>query len=75
MSIEIDFWYLISEIDDEMRRIGWDVEQGKRYLRAKYGTHTRFRLADQQLLEFWDYLKSLPVKQQSRFKLRGLKKY
>ena len=69
MATKIDFWYLIREIDGEMSRLSWTEEQGREYLKRKYGTHTRFRLNDQQLLEFRDYLKALPNK---RLKLKKI---
>lgn len=62
MLTEIDFWDIIREIDADMRRLQWSEAKGREYLKRKYGTHTRFRLNDEQLLEFRDYLKTLPVK-------------
>ena len=66
---EVSFWDVIADIDAEMTRLSWDIEQGKAYLKANYGTHTRFRLNDEQLLGFRDYLISLPDKQVISLKL------
>ncbi|VEP17960.1 hypothetical protein H1P_6630001 [Hyella patelloides LEGE 07179] len=49
---------IIESIDEEMKRLGWGKEQGIKHLMEKYGKRSRIHLSDNQLLEFWDYLKS-----------------
>lgn len=56
----ISYWDLLSEIDKELERIGWSVNRARLYIWAVYQKRSRHRLTDAQLLEFWDYLKSLP---------------
>jgi hypothetical protein len=60
MSKQLDFWDVMSDIDRDLQRLNWDETKGRAYLKATYGTHTRFRLTDTQLLEFRSYLSHLP---------------
>ena len=60
----VDFNDLIAAIDVEMKRLGWDKAQGRRYIIEKYAVKSRVKLSDEQLFEFLDYLKS-----QSRVKV------
>ncbi|VEP16897.1 hypothetical protein H1P_5090002 [Hyella patelloides LEGE 07179] len=54
--------YALSEIieatDGEMSRLGWNKEQGRQYLIDNYGKRSRLHLTDEELLEFWEYLKN-----------------
>ena len=59
--IELEFAEMIEVIDKEMNRLGWSVSDGKQYLMETYGKKSRRKLSDEELLEFWDYLKSLPT--------------
>lgn len=43
----------------EMRRVQWDVEQGRAYLKQRYGKQSRRDLTQAELAEFLDYLRSL----------------
>ncbi|MEL4893945.1 hypothetical protein [Crocosphaera sp. Alani8] len=47
---------MVTAIDSEMTRLGWDREQGRRYLIEKSGMRSRIKLSDEQLLEFLGYL-------------------
>ncbi|WP_144864883.1 hypothetical protein [Hyella patelloides] len=53
------FKQTISEIDNEMNRLGWTVEDGKNYLSQNYGVTRRRSLSKNQLAEFLQYLKQL----------------
>jgi predicted P-loop ATPase len=48
---------LIAAIDEELIRLGWSVEQAKKYVWSTYGVKARRFLDDQQIIEFWQYLK------------------
>ena len=52
---------VVSAIDSEMTRLGWDCDRGQRHIIEKYGVRSRIKLSDDQLLEFLGYLKSLPT--------------
>ncbi|MDJ0744560.1 MAG: hypothetical protein QNJ32_14540 [Xenococcaceae cyanobacterium MO_167.B27] len=54
-----DFWDIIQELDDRMKLLGWDRSQGKEYLSQTYNVSTRFRLNDEQLLEFLSFMRKL----------------
>ena len=58
---DIDYGDVVTEIDQHMERLGWDIERGQRYLIGKYGVRSRIKLSDRQLLEFLGYLKSIPT--------------
>ena len=53
------FRQTISEIDDEMNRLGWTIEDGQNYLLQNYGVKRRRELSKTQLAEFLQYLKQL----------------
>jgi len=44
----------------EMKRIGWETERGRNYLKTTYNKQSRQQLTKSELTEFLDYLKSLP---------------
>ncbi len=52
---------MVTAIDSEMTRLGWDTEKGQRYIIETYCVRSRIKLSDEQLLEFLGYLKSLPT--------------
>ena len=58
---DVDYGDVVTEIDQHMERLGWDIERGQRYLIGKYGVRSRIKLSDRQLLEFLGYLKSIPT--------------
>ena len=56
----IDFSEVIAKSDMELKRLGWTNEQGRNYLLATYGKRSRQLLSDEELIEFMQYLQSLP---------------
>jgi hypothetical protein len=50
---------------DESVRLGWDKEQRSDCLITKFGKTSLFRLDEQELLELYDYLKTLPTPEPS----------
>ncbi len=59
-SVEFDFNQIRHKIDLEMKRLSWTKEQGRDYLLSTYGKRSRLHLTDEELLEFWHYLETLP---------------
>ena len=57
---EFDFNQIRHKIDLEMKRLSWTKEQGRDYLLSTYGKRSRLHLTDDELLEFWHYLETLP---------------
>ena len=62
-----DYNDIIYQIDLELTRIGWSIEQAKDYLEFAYGVKSRVRLSDEELLEFLAFLRNYQVT--SRFKI------
>ena len=58
--IEFDFNEIKFKIDLEMKRLGWTSEQGRDYLLSTYGKRSRLHLKNEEILEFWRYLETLP---------------
>ncbi len=56
---ELDWAEVISGIDREMKRIGWSIDEGKNYLKSKYGVKSRRGLTNGQIIDFWNYLKRM----------------
>ena len=54
---QFDFDEVMKETDAEMLRLNWSRGEGKDYLLKTYGVKSRHRLNDEQLIEFWNYLK------------------
>jgi hypothetical protein len=50
--------YTIQNIFNEMKRIGWDIEQGKEYLKNNFNKVSRYQLDKEELIQFLLYLKS-----------------
>ncbi len=48
---------LIAAIDEELIRLGWSLDQAKEYVWSTYKVKARRFLDDQQIIEFWQYLK------------------
>jgi hypothetical protein len=44
----------------EMKRVGWNIEQGRLYLKRNYNKPSRVLLSPDEITEFLNYLKSLP---------------
>ena len=57
--IEYDFNEIKTAINKELERIGWTTERGKQHLIDTYSKKSRLSLTDEEILEFWDYLKTL----------------
>jgi hypothetical protein len=51
---------LIAQTDQEMKRVGWDVEQGRKYLQQNFNKLSRQQLTLVELTQFFNYLKSIP---------------
>lgn len=68
-----DFWEVKHAIDDEVRRLGWDVERCKRYILKHYGKDTRLTMSDEQLLHLLNALRKLGYSKLTSKKL-GLRK-
>ncbi len=57
----LDFNEIIAQMNGEMKRLGWNKEQGKSYLLETYGKRSRHLLNDEELLVFLAYLQTLPT--------------
>ena len=57
-SLYYEWEQIRDEIDSNMKRLGWSVRQGKEYLIKRYGKSSRLHLSDEELIEFWNYLKN-----------------
>lgn len=57
----IDFNEIKQKTDIEIRRLGWTKDDGREFLKSRYGKRSRLHLTDEQLLEFLHYLESLPT--------------
>ena len=57
-----DFNYVVEQLDRHIQRVGGTIDYWKNYLREKYNVASRRHLSDQQIIEFWDYLRCLPAK-------------
>ena len=61
-----DFNYVIEQLERHIQRVGGTIEYWKNYLREKYNVASRRRLSDQQIIEFWDYLRGLPGRNEEK---------
>ncbi|AVH67700.1 hypothetical protein [Nostoc sp. 'Peltigera membranacea cyanobiont' N6] len=59
----VNFAQLIAQIDVEMQRLGWTIDQGREYLKKTYGKRSRFLLTQIELLDFLQYLESQPLEE------------
>ena len=57
--IKYEYQEIVAQIDKEMERIGWSVEDGKKYLCDRYNQKSRLQLSDEELVEFWSYLRKM----------------
>jgi len=57
----MDWSEIIAGTGAEMNRLGWSTEQGREYLEETYGVRSRQLLTDNQLVEFWEYLKAQTI--------------
>lgn len=51
---------IITQTDEEIKRLGWNAEQGRNYLIQTYGKRGRSLLTKQELLDFLHHLQSQP---------------
>ncbi|MDJ0742559.1 MAG: hypothetical protein QNJ32_04250 [Xenococcaceae cyanobacterium MO_167.B27] len=58
--VEYDYSEIAHKIDLEMKRLNWTKDQGRDYLLSTYGKRSRLHLKNNELLEFLDYLETLP---------------
>ena len=56
--IKYEFNEIKNDIDATMQRLGWSTERGRQHLIDTYGKKSRLSLTDEELLEFWEYLKT-----------------
>ena len=56
--VHYEYKEIVKGIDEEMKRLGWKKESGISYLKSTYGVKSRVFLTDEQLVEFWNCLKS-----------------
>jgi hypothetical protein len=59
-AIPVDLSEIIAQTDVELKRLGWNSAQGRRYLEQTYHKRSRQHLTDAELVEFLDYLKAQP---------------
>ncbi len=57
-----------------MKRLGWSKRQGREYLIKRYGKRSRLHLSDEELIEFWNYLKEQGAKVKPKVNHGGPKK-
>lgn len=57
----VDFSEVIAQTDVEMQRLGWTIDQGREHLIKNYGKRSRTFLTEVELLDFLQYLVSLPT--------------
>ncbi len=55
----IDLSEIIDQTSVEMKRLGWTTEQGRQYLKQRFGKESRQQLSTDELEQFLDYLKLL----------------
>ena len=57
---EVNFNEIKHQTDLEIKRLGWTKDDGREFLKSRYGKRSRLQLTDNQLLEFLQYLASQP---------------
>jgi hypothetical protein len=65
LSVPLDLSDIIAQTDVELKRLGWNQAQGRRYLEQAYDKRSRQHLTDSELIEFLEYLKAQPVQKKS----------
>ena len=58
---EINFNEIKHKTDLEIKRLNWTKEDGREFLKSRYGRRSRLQLTDQQLKEFLQYLENQPT--------------
>lgn len=59
----LDFSDIMARSNAQLKRLGWTTEKGRDYLLKTYGKKSRHLLNDEELLQFLNYLESLPSTQ------------
>ncbi|MBE9213448.1 hypothetical protein IQ247_12350 [Plectonema cf. radiosum LEGE 06105] len=57
----VDLSDVIAKTDVELERLGWTPQEGREYLINTYGKRGRTLLTEEELLDFLNYLESLPA--------------
>ena len=57
---ERNFIEIKQKTDIEIKRLGWTRDDGREFLKSRYGKRSRLHLTDEQLLEFLHYLENQP---------------
>ena len=60
ISVPMDLSDAIARTGVEIKRLKWNNQQGREYLKQKYGKRSRQELTDEEMLEFLRYLESQP---------------
>lgn len=63
-SVPVDLSDAIARTGIEIKRLKWGNQQGREYLKQKYGKRSRQELTDEEMLEFLLYLESQPSPQE-----------
>ena len=58
---EEGFHRLIRLTDQQQKRLGWSSQQAREFLLTMYGKRSRYLLTNEEMLDFYDYLKTLPT--------------
>ena len=58
---DMDFNEIKQKTDIEIKRLGWTKDDGREFLKSRYGKRSRLHLTDEQLLEFLGYLEQQPT--------------
>jgi hypothetical protein len=58
---EEGFHRLIRLTDQQQKRLGWSSQQAREFLLTMYGKRSRHLLTNEEMLDFYDYLKTLPT--------------
>lgn len=63
MTEELDFSELIKFQNQELNRLGWNNDQNqiKQHILRKYGKKSRQLFTDEEMVDFLNYLTSLPT--------------
>ena len=69
----IEYQDVIDGIDTELKRIHWSQERAINHIEFYYGVRSRIHLKDDELLEFWQFLKSVTTHEKFRIKLPRIK--
>jgi len=60
----VNMTQVFAQTTTELKRLDWNTQQGRSYLKQTYGKTSRQQLTDDELLGFLDYLESQPTPNQ-----------